>query len=104
MSEESPALSVVPFSPRKPEPRSADPRDQIIRNQAKLAQLADKQFEHWEFWGQHMATMVRLAFLLAEAQRWDELHEYLKTVANQAEQMAASKTRTASTLPDHLKG
>jgi len=100
MSDEAPKFAVVPFTPRGPEPRGEpDPRDQIITNMHKLALLADKQLEHYELWSQHMANMLALALQLADAERWAELHDFLKTAAAHAERAATGKTRIASDLP-----
>lgn len=103
MNEET-KLSLVPFSPKRPDLRQPDPRDQIIVNQHRLALLADKKIELWEFWGEHMANMLTLALLLADAERWDELRDFLKTAEGQAKQMAAPKCPTACDLPPGLDG
>ena len=103
MSDEK-KFAVVPFTPKRPEPRAQDLRDQIIRNQNALAILADKQLENWQIWAGQLDQMLTLAIALADAERWDELAEFLRTVEGQAKTMASSRTRIACNLPPGLDG
>ena len=79
MNEEKPKLAIVSFTPKVPTPRGPDLKDELVSNMHRHALKQDDLIAAWERhakWAYE--DFIKLAIVLANAERWEDLTTLLK--------------------------